>query len=280
MLRLSFLITITIILLMKAVAAETFDKKIAVFVTRDISLNNTNSYQNFDLIEISKSALVETLRKYNYSILDGDKAIKNRMINFKTLNINIIKNYDVIKRFIKSDIMIIFNFKIFSDNYNNKYMQINSDIFDTEIKSFINSWSVPTKKIQIPKDCDRICEKTILVENAIILSTRLGDDIGNYFKSIFEDENQVYAYSNKYIINMLGLKKNNSEVILDLLINEFPGYIELQKTIKNNFERWIYFSSAKHEQITYWFQSIIKRINNNNNNLKLIFRNKEIIIQN
>ena len=280
MLRLSFLITITIILLVKAVAAETFDKKIAIFVTRDISLNNTNSYQNFDLIEISKSTLVETLRKYNYSILDGDKAIKNRMINFKTLNINIIKNYDVIKKFIKFDIMVIFNFKVFSDNYNNKYMQINSDIFDTEIKSFINSWSVPTKKIQIPKDCDRICEKSILVENAIILSTRLGDDIGNYFKSIFEDKNQVYAYSNKYIINMLGLKKNNSEVILDLLINEFPGYIELQKSIKNNFERWIYFSSAKHEQITYWFQSVIKRINNNNNNLKLIFRNKEIIIQN
>lgn len=265
---------------MKAVAAETFDKKIAVFVTRDISLKNTNSNQNFDLIKISKSALLETLRKYNHSILDGDKAIKNRMVNFKTLNINIIKNYEVIKKFIKSDIMIIFNFKIFSDNYNNKYMQINSDIFDTEIKSFINSWSVPTKRIQIPKNCDRICEKTILVENAIILSTRLGDDIGNYFKSIFEDENQVYAYSNKYIINMLGLKKNNSEVILDLLINEFPGYIELQKSIKNNLESWIYFSSAQHEQITYWFKSVIKRINNNNNNLKLIFRNKEIIIHN
>ena len=265
---------------MKTVEAETFDKKIAVFATRDITLNNPNSYQNFDLIEISKSALLETLRKYNYSLLDGDKAIKDKMINFKKLNVNIIKNYEVIKDFIKSDILILFNFKILSDDYNNKYIQINSDIFDTEIKSFINSWSVPIKRIQIPKNCDRICEKTILVENAIILSTRLGDDIGNYFKSIFEDEKQVHAYSNKYIINMLGLKKNNSEVILDLLINEFPGYIELQENIKNNFQRWIYFSSAKYDKIIYWFKSVVRRINSNNNNLKLKFKNKEIIIQN
>ena len=79
---------------------------------------------------------------------------------------------------------------------------------------------------------------------------------------------------------MLGLKKNNSEIILDLLINEFPGYIELQANVKNNFQRWIYFSSAKHEKIIYWFQSVVRRINSNNNNLKLKFKNKEIIIQN
>ena len=278
MLRLSFLITITIILLIKTVLATTVDKKIAVFITKDISLGNINLHQNSDLIEISKSALIETLRKYNYNLIDGDKAVKNKMFNFKKLNNNIIKNHEIIKKYIKSDIMIIFNFKMFS-NYETKYMQISSDIFDTEIKSFINSWSVPIKKIEIPKNCDRICEKTILVEDAVILSTRLGDDIGNYLKSIFEEEKQVDAYSNKYIIKMLGLKKNNSEVILDLLINEFPGYIELQENIKN-FERWIYFSSAQHEQITYWFKSVIKRINNDNNNLKLIFKNKEIIIQN
>jgi len=266
---------------MKTVVAETIDKKVAVFVTKDISLDNANLYQNFDLIEISKSTFLEILREYNYNSTDGDKTLKNKMINFKNMNNNIIKNYEIIKDYIKSDILIILNFKIFSDNFNTKYMQISSDIFDTEIKSFMNSWSVPIKKILIPKNCDRICEKTILVEDAIILSKRLADDIGNYLKSTFEDEKQVDAYSNKYTIKMLDLKKNNSEVILDLLINEFPGFLELQGNTKKNFERWTYFSSAKHEKITYWFKSIIKRINNNDSsNLKLTFKNKEIIIRN
>lgn len=280
MIKSCLLITITLILLIKTVAGETFDKKITIFTTKYNYSDNRNLYQNFDLIEISKSTLLDTLKNYDYRLIDGDKILEKEMVNFKKSNTEIIKNYELIKQLIDPDIMIIFNFKIFTENYTAKYMQISADIFDTEIKSFINSWSVPIKKIQIPKKCDRICEKTILVENAIILSSRLGDDIGNYFKSIFADEKQVEAYSNKYTIKMLGLKKNNSEVILDLLINEFPGYLELQGNIKNNFQRWIYFSSAKHQQITYWFKSIIKRINNNNNNLKLIFNNKEIIIQN
>ena len=279
MIKSCLLITITVILLIKTVVGETFDKKITVFTTKDNSSDSRNLYENFDLIEISKTTLLDTLKKYDYRLIDGDKILKDEIVNFKKSNTEIIKNYELIKQLIEPDIIIIFNFKIFNNNVT-KYMQISADIFDTEIKSFINSWSVPIKKINIPKNCDRICEKTILVEDAIILSSRLGSDIGNYFKSIFEDEKQVKAYSNKYIIKMLGLKKNNSEVILDLLINEFPGYIELQANTKNNFQRWIYFSSAKHEKITYWFKSVIRRINNNNNNLKLKFKNKEIIIQN
>ena len=280
MIKRCLLITVTIVILIKTAVGETFDKKITVFTTKDYSSDNMNIYQNFDLIEISKSTLLDTLNNYDYRLIDGDKIFKDKMVNFKKSNTEIIKNYELINQLIESDIIIIFNFKIFTDNYSTKYMQISSDIFDTEIKSFINSWSVPIKKIQIPKNCDRICEKTILVENAIILSSRLGDDIGNYLKSIFADEKQVEAYSNKYIIKMLGLKKNNSEIILDLLINEFPGYIELQAKAKNNFQRWIYFSSAKHEKIIYWFKSVVRRINSNNNNLKLKFQNKEIIIQN
>ena len=279
MIKSCLLITITVILLIKTVVGETFDKKITVFTTKDNSSDSRNLYENFDLIEISKTTLLDTLKKYDYRLIDGDKILKDEIVNFKKSNTEIIKNYELIKQLIEPDIIIIFNFKIFNNNVT-KYMQISADIFDTEIKSFINSWSVPIKKIYIPKNCNRICEKTILVEDAIILSSRLGSDIGNYFKSIFEDEKQVKAYSNKYIIKMLGLKKNNSEVILDLLINEFPGYIELQANTKNNFQRWIYFSSAKHEKITYWFKSVIRRINNNNNNLKLKFKNKEIIIQN
>ena len=280
MIKLCLLITVTIIILIKTAVGETFDKKITVFTTKDYSFDNTNKYQNFDLIEISKSTLLDTLKNYEYRLIDGDKILKDKRANFKRSNTEIIKNYELINQLIESDIMIMFNFKIFTDNYDTKYMQISSDIFDTKIKSFVNSWSVPIKKIQIPKNCDRICKKTILVEDAIILSSRLGDDIGNYLKSIFADEKQLEAYSNKYIIKMLGLKKNNSEIILDLLINEFPGYIELQENIKNNFQRWIYFSSAKHEKIIYWFKSVVRRINSNNNNLKLKFKNKEIIIQN
>tara|TARA_Y200000002_G_scaffold322966_1_gene283886 strand:- start:309 stop:1151 length:843 start_codon:yes stop_codon:yes gene_type:complete len=280
MLKSCLLITVTIILLIKTAVGETFDKKITIFTTKNNSSYDTNLYQNFDLIEISKSTLLDTLKNYEYRLIDGDKILKDKRANFKRSNTEIIKNYELINQLIESDIMIMFNFKIFTDNYDTKYMQISSDIFDTKIKSFVNSWSVPIKKIQIPKNCDRICEKTILVEDAIILSSRLGDDIGNYLKSIFADEKQLEAYSNKYIIKMLGLKKNNSEIILDLLINEFPGYIELQENIKNNFQRWIYFSSAKHEKIIYWFKSVVRRINSNNNNLKLKFKNKEIIIQN
>jgi len=279
MIRFSLFITIALILLIKIANAQTFNKKITIFSINDYSLENTNVYQDFDLIEISKTTLADALIKFDYQLTDGDKKLKDKIINFKKNSSNLIKNYKLIKEFIYSDIIIISNFRIFSDNFNNKYMQISSDIFDTKIKSFINSWSVPIRKIKIPKNCDKICEKTILIENTIILSSRLGVDIGNYLKSIFKEEKQA-PYSNKYVIKMLDLSTNNSSAIIDSLINEFPGYIELKEEMKNNFQKWLYFSSAKHEEIIYWFKSLIKRINSNDNNLKLIFKNKEIIIQN
>lgn len=279
MIRFSSFIILALIFLVKTAIAQTFNKKIIIFTTNDYSLEKTNVYQDFDLIEISKTTLADALIKYDYQLIDGDKTLKDKIINFKKNNSNLIKNYKLIKEFINSDIIIMFNFKIFSDNFSNKYMQISSDIFYTKINSFINSWSVPIRKIKIPKNCDKICKKTILVENTIILSSRLGVDIGNYLKSIFEEEKQA-PYSNKYVIKMLDLSTNNSSAIIDSLINEFPGYIELKEEMKNNFQKWVYFSSAKHEEIIYWFKSLIKRINSNDNNLKLIFKNKEIIIQN
>ena len=279
MIRFSIFIIIALIFLVKTAIAQTFNKKIIIFTTNDYSLENTNVYQDFDLIEISKTTLADALTKYDYQLIDGDKTLKDKIINFKKNNSNFIKNYKLIKEFIYSDIIILFNFRIFSDNFSNKYMQISSDIFDTKINSFINSWSVPIRKIKIPKNCDKICEKAILVEDTIILSSRLGVDIGNYLKSIFEEEKQA-PYSNKYVIKMLDLSTNNSSAVIDSLINEFPGYIELKEEMKNNFQKWVYFSSAKHEEIIYWFKSLIKRINSNDNNLKLIFKNKEIIIQN
>ena len=163
-----------------------------------------------------------------------------------------------------------------------KFIKISSDIFDTKESVFISSWSLPIKKVYHKKNCDTICQNVMLTENTIILSAKLGENIANYLSSTFNQENKIRAYSNKYIINLVGLAAENNARIIDLLINEFPGYVELKEESPSKIsQKWLYLSSEKHNKITYWLRSIVKQINRSNQiNLKLLIDGKSIIIQN
>ena len=272
----------SLIFLVKPVAFASSNKQISLFSLYENSLNNIDYTDKIGLLEASKSSLALSLSNFNFQLKDGDKNFQNEDFDFIKSNENIIKNDYIITKKLPSDIFIIFDLKIFSNKHNTKFIKISSDIYDLKEKTFISSWSLPIKKVYHKKNCDKICQNVMLTQNTIILSAKLGENIATYLSSIFTQENQIKAYSNKYIINLVGLANDNNARIMDLLINEFPGYVELkEESLSNDFQKWLYLSSAKHNKIIYWFKSIIKQINRSNqNNLQLLIDGKNIIIQN
>lgn len=272
----------SLIFLVKPVAFASSNKQISLFSLYENSLNNLDDTDKIGLLEASKSSLALSLSNFNFQLKDGDKNFQNEDFDFIKSNENIIKNDYIITKKLPSDIFIIFDLKIFSNKHNTKFIKISSDIYDLKEKTFISSWSLPIKKVYHKKNCDKICQNVMLTQNTIILSAKLGENIATYLSSIFTQENQIKAYSNKYIINLVGLANDNNARIMDLLINEFPGYVELkEESLSNDFQKWLYLSSAKHNKIIYWFKSIIKQINRSNqNNLQLLIDGKNIIIQN
>ena len=264
-------IVIIFIVFFKFSLANASDVKITIF-----SANKTSEYS--DLLEASKSSLISTLSN-NYDLVDGNELLKN--INFEINELNLIENYPLIRNILKSEIIIILKLKIFSGKYNDKYFKIESYIFDTHSNSFINSWSTPTIKVKIKENCDAICEKVALTEKVVLQSVGLGKDFFNYFNSIFDDYVDKKTYSNKYTIKLFNLGKVNNERIVDLLINEFPGFIEPVKSNSDYYQLWAYFTPVNHKKITKWFKTIINNLNKSYKySIKLSIQNKNITIQN
>lgn len=263
-------IVIIFIVFFKFSVAKASDVKITIF-----SANKTSEYS--DLLEASKSSLISTLSN-NYELVDGNELLKN--IDFEINEFNLIEKYPLIKNILNSEIIIILKLKIFSDKYNDKYFKIVSNIFDTNSNSFINSWSTPTMKVQFKENCDSICEKVALTEKIVLQSVSLGNDFFNYFSSIFDDYLDKKTYSNKYSIKLLNLGKVNNERVIDLLINEFPGFIEPIKINSDYYQLWTYSTPVNHKKITKWFRTIIKNLNKSHKNtLELLIQNKKITIQ-
>ena len=263
-------ILIIFIVFFKLSVANASDVKITIF-----SANKTSEYS--DLLEASKSSLISTLSN-NYELVDGNEIFKN--IDFEINEFNLIEKYPLIRNILNSEIIIILNLKIFSDKYNDKYFKIVSSIFDTNSNSFINSWSTPTIKVKIKENCDSICEKVALTEKVVLQSVSLGKDFFNYFSSIFDDYLDKKTYSNKYSIKLLNLGKVNNERIIDLLINEFPGFIEPVKSNSDYYQILTYFTPVSHKKITKWFRTVINNLNKSyKNSLRLLIKNKNITIQ-
>ena len=92
-------IVIIFIVFLKFSLANASDVKITI-----ISVNETSEY--YDLLEVSKSALISTLSN-NYDLIDGNELLQNKNLNFKINDLNLIENYPLISNILSSEIIII-----------------------------------------------------------------------------------------------------------------------------------------------------------------------------
>ena len=220
---------------------------------------NINDFIKKEYNEILRNTISYALNEKNFIVEDGnliDKYIKNS----KELSAEDIISRAKLDQNTDAEIFIILNFSKL-ENFDTINLKINADIYNLNTKSLLTSWSTPTKIIYYEKKCNSVCMRLKTTENLILLSNRLGNNLGNILSLNFKNYNSSKDLLKKYKININGLNNNEVLSLTDLMTNEFPGFVKLiKKEQYGKKHKFIYYSSANNIKLKKWLIVALKQM--------------------
>ena len=215
-----------------------------------ISLYVLGENKNNKSIKISVESI---LNQSGFIIKDGNMAIKN--LNFKnTKNLDkLLKNSDILSDIIDAELIITLKLNYQRINKLSSSVYISSEIYNTQTKNYISTWSTPRKIVKFPKNCDDICENLILSEKVILLSDQLGNSILRILDAKLKEQKNDSNISKVYNLKFYDFKDKDIIYLTDIMVNEFPGFIKI--TNEQSFGKqnsWSYYSSADLLKLKKW----------------------------
>ena len=215
-----------------------------------ISLYVLGENKNNKSIKISVQSI---LNQSGFVIKDGNRAIKN--LNFKNAtNLDkLLENSDILSDITDADLMITLKLNYQRINKLSTSIYISSEIYNTQTKNYISTWSTPRKILRFPKDCDDICENLILSEKVILLSDQLGNSILRILDAKLKEQKNYSNISKVYNFKFYDFKYKHIIYLTDIMVNEFPGFIKI--TNEQSFGKqhsWSYYSSTDLLKLKKW----------------------------
>ena len=200
-----------------------------------------------------KTSIQSILNQEGFIIKDGNSAIKN-------LNLKKIQNLDkllqssgILNDIIDAELIITLKLNYQRINKLSSSVYISSEIYNTQTKNYISTWSTPRKIINFPKDCNDICINLILSEKVILLSDQLGNSILRILDAKLKEDQNYSNISKVYNFKFYDFKEKDIIYLTDIMVNEFPGFIKItneQSFAKQN--SWSYYSSADLLKLKKW----------------------------
>ena len=215
-----------------------------------LSLYVLGENKNNQSIKISIQSI---LNQNGFIVKDGNNTLIDLDLkNTKNLKY-ILENSNILSEINNAEIMITLklNHQRISDKSSSVY--ISSEIYNTQSKNYISSWSTPRKIIKYPLECDEICENLLLSEQVILLADQLGSSITKIleakFNTVSNDSNILKVYN----FSLYNFKETDIIYLTDIMTNEFPGFIKInnqQSYGKQN--SWSYYSSTDLSKLKKW----------------------------
>ena len=236
--------TLIIILTLLSMNAHTAEQKplISLYILGE---NNNNKS-----VKISVQSI---LNQGGFLIKDGNSAIKNLNLK-KTKNLDkLLQNSDILSDIIDAELIITLKLNYQRINKLSSSVYISSEIYNTQTKNYISTWSTPRKIINFPKDCNDICVNLILSEKVILLSDQLGNSILRILDAKLKEDQNYSNISKVYNFKFYDFKEKDIIYLTDIMVNEFPGFIKItneQSFAKQN--SWSYYSSADLLKLKKW----------------------------
>ena len=200
-----------------------------------------------------KTSIQSILNQEGFIIKDGNSAIKN-------LNLKKIQNLDkllqssgILNDIIDAELIITLKLNYQRINKLSSSVYISSEIYNTQTKNYISTWSTPRKIVNFPKDCNDICVNLILSEKVILLSDQLGNSILRILDAKLKEDQNYSNISKVYNFKFYDFKEKDIIYLTDIMVNEFPGFIKItneQSFAKQN--SWSYYSSADLLKLKKW----------------------------
>ena len=195
---------------------------------------------------------------------DGNILLK-KITNSNINNLEfIIENSDTLSQISDTELLIIL--KLNHQLINNKVSKIfiSSQIFNTQTKNFISSWSTSRKIINYSNKCDSICKNLLITEAAILLSDQLGKSINGILNAKSKEAKNYNNISKTYNFKLFNFRQKDIIYITDIMTNEFPGFIKISnEEIYGKQSSWTYYSSSQLLKLKKWLVISLAEINFN-----------------
>ena len=231
-------------------------------------------------INAIKLPITSHLNQKGFITKDGNTFLKK--IN-KSNKINlqfIIENSDVLSSLSKTELLLTIKVNNYIENKNSIRISLTSEIYNSNTKTFISSWSTPIKVINFLDDCDLICKNLLVSEAAILLSNQLGESIIRILNAQSRDVKNYQNISKVYNFKLLNFNQNDIIYLTDIMINEFPGFIKISN--EESFGKqstWNYYSSSEMVKLKKWLVISLNEINLNlNKDYELIISENNFFI--
>ena len=195
---------------------------------------------------------------------DGNILLK-KITNSNINNLEfIIENSDTLSQISDTELLIIL--KLNHQLINNKVSKIfiSSQIFNTQTKNFISSWSTSRKIINYSNKCDSICKNLLITEAAILLSDQLGKSINGILNAKSKEAKNYNNISKTYNFKLFNFRQKDIIYITDIMTNEFSGFIKISnEEIYGKQSSWTYYSSSQLLKLKKWLVISLAEINFN-----------------
>ena len=231
-------------------------------------------------INAIKLPITSHLNQKGFITRDGNTFLKKINKSNKNNLQFIIENSDLLSSLSKTELLLTIKVNNYIENKNSIRISLTSEIYNSNTKTFISSWSTPIKVINFSDECDLICKNLLVSEAAILLSNQLGESIIRILNAQSKDIKNYQNISKVYNFKLLNFNQNDIIYLTDIMINEFPGFIKISN--EESFGKqstWNYYSSSEMVKIKKWLVISLNEINLNlNKDYELIISENNFFI--
>ena len=231
-------------------------------------------------INAIKLPITSHLNQKGFITKDGNTFLKKINKSNKNNLQFIIENSDMLSSLSKTELLLTIKVNNYIENKNSIKISLTSEIYNSNTKTFISSWSTPIKVINFSDDCDLICKNLLVSETAILLSNQLGESIIRILNAQSRDIKNYQNISKVYNFKLLNFNQNDIIYLTDIMINEFPGFIKISN--EESFGKqstWNYYSSSEMVKLKKWLVISLNEINLNlNKDYELIISENNFFI--
>ena len=231
-------------------------------------------------INAIKLPITSHLNQKGFITRDGNTFLKKINKSNKNNLQFIIENSDLLSSLSKTELLLTIKVNNYIENKNSIRISLTSEIYNSNTKTFISSWSTPIKVINFSDECDLICKNLLVSEAAILLSNQLGESIIRILNAQSRDIKNYQNISKVYNFKLLNFNQNDIIYLTDIMINEFPGFIKISN--EESFGKqstWNYYSSSEMIKLKKWLVISLNEINLNlNKDYELIISENNFFI--
>lgn len=250
---LNFLITIISLIVSLNVYAFEQKPSIEVFV-----FDNKNNDQSV------KISVTSHLNINGFITKDGDLLLK-KLNKFDTTNFDTVtKNAHILSDLSDAELLLFIKLKHNSPNERISKISISSEIYNANTNSYISTWSTPRKILNYSSECDQTCKNLKIIETTILLSDQLGKSITGILNASSIKTKNYNKISKVYNFKLLNFPQNDIFYLMDIMINQFPGFINMSNEMNYGKQSsWTYYSSSQILKLKKWLVIALNEINLN-----------------